>query len=339
MTGTAAAPDTWHDRDMKIAVLAGGHGGAKFVRGLKELLGHPPDTDITVIGNTADDLLLHGLNISPDLDTLMYTLGDGLDEERGWGRRDETFHANEELSAYGVSGSWFGLGDRDLATHVIRTQMLAAGYSLTDVTAALCSRWQPGVRLLPMSNDRVETHVVIDDGERRAIHFQEWWIKYRAEPTAERFIQVGAAEATPAAEVVPSLMTADCVLVAPSNPVVSIGAILSLSGIRAAVAQTPAPVIGISPLIAGAAVRGMAEQCLAAIGVDCNAGAVAQHYGSRTGEGLLDGWLVDEADAALTEPVTAAGIATVAAPLLMTDLESAANLAGAALDLAEQVRQ
>lgn len=324
---------------MRITVLAGGHGGARFVRGLKAFLGDPPDTDITVIGNTADDLLLHGLNISPDLDTLMYTLGDGLDEERGWGRRDETFHANEELAAYGVPGSWFGLGDRDVATHIVRTQMLAAGYSLTDVTAALCARWQPGVQLLPMTNDRVETHVVIDDGERRAIHFQEWWIKHRAELAAEQFVQVGAAEAAPGPEVVPSLMNADCVLLAPSNPVVSIGAILSLSGIRAAIAQTPAPVVGVSPLIAGAAVRGMAEQCLTAIGVDCDAGSLARHYGARNHEGLLDGWLLDDADASLADPLRTDGIAAVAAPLLMTDLDSAAALAGAALDVAEQVRK
>ena len=323
---------------MKTVVLAGGYGGARFTRGLLTELGNPPAQDIAVVGNTADDLVLHGLNISPDLDTLMYTLGGGLAEDRGWGRSDETFHANEELTSYGVPGSWFGLGDRDLATHLLRTQMLAAGYSLTDVTEALCARWQPGVSLLPMSNERVETHVVIHDDEgQRAIHFQEWWIRYQAKPTAERFIFVGAAEAQPGPEVIPAIMNADCILLAPSNPVVSIGAILAIPAIRAAIKQTPAPVVGVSPLIKGRAVRGMAEQCLASIGVANDAAAVARHYGSRRSDGLLDGWLVDEQDSELCSVLRGSGILAAALPLLMTDEDSAAAIAAASLQLADRV--
>jgi LPPG:FO 2-phospho-L-lactate transferase len=325
---------------MAITVLAGGHGGAKFVRGLREALGDPPDDVITVIGNTADDLLLHGLNISPDLDTLMYTLGGGLDEQRGWGRMDESFQANGELAEYGLPGTWFGLGDRDLATHLVRTQMLAAGYSLTDVTAALCVRWHVGVRLLPMSDDRVETHVVIhDDQGRRAIHFQEWWIRHRAAPVAEGFVMVGADEARPGPAVVRAIMDAECVLLAPSNPVVSIGAILSVSGIRAALQQTSAPVVGVSPVIGGRPVRGMARQCLAAIGVDCDAAAVGRHYGARRDAGLLDGWLVDTVDDAHAPGLHAAGIACAAVPLLMTDVNESARIAAAALDLARSVQR
>src|SRR5512141_1082790 len=168
----------------QITVLSGGVGGATFLQGLwhgiQEGLvpGVDPDAEITVVANTADDIWMHGLKICPDLDTVMYTLGDGIDPERGWGRRDETWGAKEELAAYGVEPTWFGLGDRDLATHLVRTQMLDAGYPLSEVTAALCRRWLTpvfgsSVRLLPMSDDRVETHIVIDDpetGERRAVH-------------------------------------------------------------------------------------------------------------------------------------------------------------------------
>src|SRR2546430_1432512 len=147
---------------MRIVVLAGGIGGARFLRGLKAAA---PDADITVIGNTGDDIHLFGLKVCPDLDTVMYTLGGGIHEEQGWGRADETFTVKEELAAYGVGPEWFGLGDRDCATHIIRTQMIAAGYPLSAVTEALCARWQPGVRLIPMTDDRVETHVVISTSD------------------------------------------------------------------------------------------------------------------------------------------------------------------------------
>ena len=162
----------------RITVLSGGVGGARFLQGVLRLIernGATAGTEVTVIANTGDDLWLHGLKVCPDLDTVMYTLGEGIDPERGWGRTEETWHAKEELAAYGVGPTWFGLGDRDLATHLVRTQMLDAGFPLSAVTEALCKRWQPGVRLLPMSDDRVETHVVIDDpdsGVRKAVHFQ-----------------------------------------------------------------------------------------------------------------------------------------------------------------------
>jgi len=269
----------------------------------------------------------------------MYTLGDGLDEERGWGRNDEAFRTNEELVAYGLPGTWFGLGDRDLATHLIRTQMLTSGYTLTDVTQALCVRWQPGVTILPMSDERIETHVVINDGAgRRAIHFQEWWIRHGAELVAEEFLQIGAEAATPGPNVTNAITDADVVIVAPSNPVVSVNAILSVPGIKEALQATRAPVIGVSPIIAGRAVRGMAEQCLASIGVDGTALAVALHYGSRSADGLLDGWLVDTADAHSVPELEAAGIAAAAVPLFMNDVGTATEIAGAALSLATSSR-
>ncbi|WP_435608939.1 2-phospho-L-lactate transferase [Streptomyces sp. C10-9-1] len=317
---------------MRIVVLAGGIGGARFLRGLRSAA---PEADVTVIGNTGDDIHLFGLKVCPDLDTVMYTLGGGIDEEQGWGRRDESFRVKSELAAYGVGPEWFGLGDRDFATHIVRTQMLGAGYPLSAVTEALCTRWNPGVRLLPMSDDRVETHVAVTlDGERRVIHFQEYWVRLRASVDAEAVVPVGADEAKPAPGVLQALAEADVILLPPSNPVVSIGTILAVPGIREAVTSAAAPVVGLSPIVGGAPVRGMADKVLAAVGVESTAAAVARHYGA----GLLDGWLVDTADAASAPEVEEAGIRCLAVPLMMTDTGATAAMARAALALAEEVR-
>ncbi|MCB5166328.1 2-phospho-L-lactate transferase [Streptomyces bambusae] len=319
---------------MRIVVLAGGIGGARFLRGLKSAA---PDADITVIGNTGDDIHLFGLKVCPDLDTVMYTLGGGINEDQGWGRTDESFTVKEELAAYGVGPSWFGLGDRDFATHIVRTQMLSAGYPLSAVTEALCDRWQPGVRLLPMSDDRVETHVAIEDpesGERRVVHFQEYWVKMRAAVDAQAVVPVGADQAKPAPGVLEAIAAADLILFPPSNPVVSVGTILAVPGIREAVAEAAAPVVGLSPIVGGAPVRGMADKVLAAVGVESTAAAVALHYGS----GLLDGWLVDTADAGSVAEVAAAGIRCRAVPLMMTDAEATAAMAREALALAGEAR-
>src|ERR1700733_4703225 len=178
---------------MRITVLAGGVGGARFLRGLKAAA---PDAEITVVGNTGDDIDLFGLHVSPDLDTVMYTLGGGISEEQGWGRAGETFTVLEELAAYGAGPDWFGLGDRDFATHIARTSMLGDGLTLSAATAALCRRWQPGVTLIPMSDDHIETHVVLEDG--RTVHFQEWWVRLHAAVPAADIIVTGAAAAQPA---------------------------------------------------------------------------------------------------------------------------------------------
>ncbi|WP_411073278.1 2-phospho-L-lactate transferase [Streptomyces sp. cmx-4-25] len=317
---------------MRIVVLAGGIGGARFLRGLKQAA---PDAEITVVGNTGDDIHLFGLKVCPDLDTVMYTLGGGIDEEQGWGRADESFTVKGELAAYGVGPEWFGLGDRDFATHIVRTQMLAAGYPLSAVTEALCARWRPGVRLLPMSDDRVETHVAIEvDGEQRAVHFQEYWVKLRASVDAKAVVPVGAEAAKPAPGVLEAIAEADLILFPPSNPVVSVGTILAVPGIREAVAAAGAPVVGLSPIVGNAPVRGMADKVLAAVGVESTAAAVARHYGS----GLLDGWLVDTVDADAVADVEAAGIACRAVPLMMTDVDATAAMAREALALAEEVR-
>ncbi|WP_369259917.1 2-phospho-L-lactate transferase [Streptomyces sp. R35] len=327
---------------MRIVVLAGGIGGARFLRGLQRAV---PDADITVIGNTGDDIHLFGLKVCPDLDTVMYTLGGGINEEQGWGRAEETFHLKEELAAYGVGPEWFGLGDRDFATHIVRTQMLGAGYPLSAVTEALCDRWKPGVRLIPMSDDRVETHVAVtlpaDDsgsgsgsGERKVVHFQEYWVRLRASVPAEAIVPVGAEQAKPAPGVLEAIAEADVVLFPPSNPVVSVGTILAVPGIREAIADAGVPVVGLSPIVGDAPVRGMADKVLAAVGVESTAAAVAEHYGS----GLLDGWLVDTVDASAVERVEAAGIRCRAVPLMMADLDATAQMAREALALAEEVR-
>ncbi|MFE3218990.1 2-phospho-L-lactate transferase [Streptomyces antimycoticus] len=322
---------------MRIVVLAGGIGGARFLRGL---MSAAPDADITVIGNTGDDIHLFGLKVCPDLDTVMYTLGGGIHEKQGWGRADETFAVKEELAAYGVGPEWFGLGDRDFATHIVRTQMIGAGYPLSAVTEALCARWQPGVRLLPMTDDRVETHVLIDDpdapdGEsRKAVHFQEYWVRLRASVPAHAVVPVGADQAKPAPGVLEAIADADVVLFPPSNPVVSVGTILAVPGVREAIADAGIPVVGLSPIVGDAPVRGMADKVLAAVGVESTAAAVAKHYGS----GLLDGWLVDTVDAGAVDEVEAAGIRCRAIPLMMTDLKATAAMAAEALVLAEEVR-
>jgi LPPG:FO 2-phospho-L-lactate transferase len=312
---------------MRVVVLAGGIGGARFLLGVRAWAGRS-GSDITAVVNVGDDVTLHGLRICPDLDSVMYTLGGGSDAERGWGRANETWTVKEELAAYGADPTWFGLGDRDVATHLVRTRMLGAGYPLSAVTEALCARWQPGVRLLPASDDRVETHVVVPD--QGAMHFQEWWVRYRGELPAQRFVFVGADTAKPAAGVLDALAEADVVLLAPSNPVVSIAPILAVNGLRDALVAGRAPIVGISPIIGGSPVRGMADKCLAALDVECSAAGVARLYGTRAAGGILDGWLVDLADA----DTTLDGATVRVTPLWMSDEDATEAMVRAALDVA-----
>lgn len=346
---------------MQITALAGGVGGARFLRGLLDHLGPMPaptpgaapgsHTDatagsdggeaptadraaaaprLTVIGNTGDDITLYGLRVCPDLDTLMYTLGGGIHEAQGWGRADESRRLQAELLAYGAQPQWFTLGDLDLATHVVRSQWLGQGLPPSEVTRRLCSRWglpAQGVRLLPMSDDPVETHVVVDEGEGPvAMHFQEWWVRLRAAVPAQRFVAVGMDRARPGPGVLEAIRDATVVLLPPSNPVVSIGVILGVPGVREALRETKAPVVGVSPIVNGAPVRGYADACLAALGLPATAAAVAGLYAD-----LLDGWLVDDAD--LDAGPWPERTLVEARPLLMSDRAAAAELAGAALDL------
>ena len=330
-----------------IVVFVGGVGGARFTRGLvAELERRHPSPEarpsVSAIVNTGDDSWIAGLRVTPDLDSMMYTLAGVNDDERGWGLRDESYRVSAELSAYGVGWPWFTLGDLDLGTHIARSALLRDGMPLTDVVARLCERWNGGtglpVRLLPMTDEPVETHVEIDLGSGpQLVHFEEWWVKHRAGVPAKRFVQLGLTGASATRAVRDALATADVVLVAPSNPVVSVGTILAVPGVREALAASSAPIVGVSPIIGGAAVRGYADACLSAIGVETSAFGVAEHYGARSEDGLLDGWLVAEEDADSVEPIEALGIRTRSVPLWMTDSPTSAALAGAALDLASAI--
>lgn len=308
---------------MRIVILAGGVGGSKFIIGARRAY---PTAELTVIANTADDITLHGLRICPDLDTIMYTLGGGGDPARGWGREDESWRVMEELASYGVEPSWFSLGDRDVGTHLVRTQMLNAGHPLSEVTAALCTRWlahDQQLRLLPMTNDQVETHVAIADFEApdqlRAVHFQEYWVRLRAQPEARAITVVGMETARPAPGVIEAIEQADLILVAPSNPVVSIGPILATPGLRDAIQRAAAPVVGFAGILGGAPVLGMAHRLLPAIGVDVDAAAVGLHYGARSRGGVLDAWAMDHLDASSAERVQQAGLLAVITDLIMRD--------------------
>jgi len=333
---------------MHIVVLAGGIGGARFLTGVRAVAerrtaaGDP--TSVTAIVNVGDDVTLHGLRICPDLDSVMYTLAGAADTERGWGREGETWVIKTELAAYGAEPTWFGLGDKDVATHLVRTRLLAAGHPLSTATATLCERWRTGITLLPASDDRLETHVVVggeapgpngepsaigDDTEpERAIHFQEWWVRFRAGLPARRFVFVGAESAKPGAGVLDAISTADVIMVAPSNPVVSIAPILAVGGLRDALAAAPAKIVGYSPIIGGSPVRGMADKCLAAMSVEVSAEGVGGLYGARSGGGLLDAWLVDDSDAATAVP----GVSVHVGPLWMTDVDTTADMVRRGLD-------
>lgn len=324
---------------LRVTLLAGGVGGARFTRGLRDHLSRQGvDAEITVVVNTGDDLWLDGLRVCPDLDTVMYTLAGVVHEEQGWGRRDETRRVSAELHAYGLGWDWFTLGDLDIATHVARTELLRQGRLLSEVTAFLSRRWPLGASLLPMTDSEVETHVEVDDPSAehgtRLLHFEEWWVRHRAALPARRFVQHGVEHARPAPGVVEALTTADVVLLPPSNPVVSVGTVLGVPGVREALAGSPAPVVGVSPVIGGAPVRGMADACLRAIGVETSALGVARHYGARRDGGLLDGWLVDGQDSDAVTALEAAGVRARALPLLMSDEASTAAIVAAALELA-----
>jgi LPPG:FO 2-phospho-L-lactate transferase len=326
---------------MKITVLSGGVGGARFLRGVRTHVREAysdgaggSTASITAVVNTGDDMWLSALRIAPDLDSVMYTLAGENDEARGWGRVGESERVAGELRAYGVGWPWFTLGDLDIGTHLARTSMLREGLTLAEATDRIASRWPLGVTLLPATNDEVETHVVVADGT--IMHFQEWWTRHRATLAATAFVQQDVEIASPAPGVLDAIADADIVLLAPSNPVVSIGTILGIPGIRDAVRGTSAPVVGISPIIGGSVVRGMADACLSAIGVATAADAVALHYGARATGGLLDAWLIGEEDGALAPAIEGAGIQTAVVPLWMRDGPTSAALAAAAISAASK---
>jgi LPPG:FO 2-phospho-L-lactate transferase len=233
-----------------------------------------------------------------------------------------------ELQAWGVGWPWFTLGDLDLGAHISRTAWLREGVPLTEVVRRLTARWPIGAELIPATDDEVETHVVLADGTE--MHFQEWWTRHRAKLPAKAFVQRGLEAATASIAALDAIVEADAIVLAPSNPVVSIGTIVALPGMREALLAAGAPIVGVSPIIGGAVVRGMADECLTAIGVETSAEAVGRHYGARSAGGILDGWLVDEVDAGAEVP----GVEVRAVPLWMRDEELSSRIARQALELA-----
>ena len=306
-----------------LVALAGGVGAARFLRGLLRV--HDPGT-VVVVGNTGDDLRMHGLAVSPDLDSVAYTLAGLADEERGWGLAGETWNVREALVRLGEPG-WFALGDRDIATHLLRTRLLAEGASLSEATAALCRRLGVPVRLLPMSDQPVQTRVEVDgpDGPED-LGFQEWWVGRQARDPVRRVRFEGVERARPAPGVLEAIAAASGIVLCPSNPVVSIAPILAVPGVRDAIQAAPCRVVAVTPIVGGAPVRGMADRLLPAWGVEVSARGVAGLYA-----GLADAFVLDAVDAGQAGDVTGLGLEAVVVPTLMHTVEDAAALAKAAL--------
>lgn len=304
-----------------LVALAGGIGAARFLRGLVRAV---DPSGLTVIANTGDDLRLHGLHVSPDLDTIVYTLGGGVHPHQGWGRADERLTVATELrERYGQPG-WFTLGDRDIATHLVRSRILSEGGTLTDATRVIAAAWDLPFTLLPMTDDAVATRIRTTDG--RVLHFQQWWVGERARADVAEVWFDGAEDAKPAPGVLEALQAADAVILCPSNPIVSIGTILAVPGIRDALRTIP--VVGISPIVGGTVVRGMADRLLPAAGSEVSAVAVARRYTD-----FLGGWVLDEKDATLAEEVEALGLRVAVTDTIMRSPEIAEGVARVALDL------
>ena len=313
---------------MKVTALAGGIGAGKFLRGLARLV---PGEDLTVIVNVADDIVVHGLHVSPDPDSVTYWLSDTFDRERGWGRRDETFRATEEVRTFDADRAWFGLGDLDLGTHLFRTGLLEEGVALSEVMARIARRFGVAARLLPVSDDRIETRIacVDDSGEALDLHFQEYWVRGRAKDPVKGVRYEGADLATPAPGVLEAIEGADIVVLCPSNPVVSIGPILAVPGMRGALADRRASAVGVSGIVGGAPVAGMADKLMPAVGIEVSAVGVARQY-----QELLAGWVIDDVDAVSRDAVEALGLRCAVTDTIMLDDDRAESVARAALELA-----
>ena len=311
-----------------MTALAGGIGAGKFLRGLVRAV--PPE-DVTVIVNTGDDVTMHGLHVSPDLDSVTYWLGDAFDRERGWGRRGETFRATEELRRFDPEMAWFNLGDLDLATHLFRSNLLAAGRTLTQATDRVAARFGVGSRLLPMSDDPVTTRItVVADGEELEVHFQEYWVRRGARDEVKAVRYEGADAASPAPGVLEALANADIVVLCPSNPVASIGPIVAVPGVRDALAARRPDVVGISGIVGGAPLAGMADKLMPVAGVEVTAAGAAECY-----RGLVGGWVIDEIDRSLSSRIEATDVRVGVTDTIMTDDAKAEALARFTLGLLE----
>jgi LPPG:FO 2-phospho-L-lactate transferase len=309
---------------MHVTALAGGIGAGKFLRGLVRAV---DPTDVTVIVNTADDIRMHGLHVSPDVDSVTYWLGDAFDRERGWGRRDETFRATEELRRFDANAAWFGLGDLDLATHLFRTRLLAEGRTLSEVTALVAARFGLASRILPMSDDPVTTRVsAVALGRELDLHFQEYWVQRHAQDDVKAVRYEGVERAAPAAGVLEAIGSAEAIVICPSNPVASIGPILAVPGIREALRARRERVVGVSGIVGGAPLAGMADKLMPVAGVEVTAAGAAECY-----RGLLTGWVIDDVDRDLAPRIEATGVRVAVTDTIMTDDTKAEAVARTAL--------
>jgi LPPG:FO 2-phospho-L-lactate transferase len=309
---------------MVIVVLAGGVGAARFLEGLVHVI---PQEQITIIGNVGDDADIHGLHVSPDLDIVTYTISGLVDPVKGWGLRGDTFECQNGLRKYGYR-TWFNLGDRDLATHIYRTQELRNGRKLSEITEDVVRRLGIRTRIIPATDDHFQTHVLTKKGW---MHFQEYMVKLKTRPRVYRVSFRGARTARPAKQVIESIMKASGIIVAPSNPVVSIGAILSVPGIRSALRRTKRTVVGISPIIGGKTVKGPADKLMKACGIRPSAVGVANSY-----RDFLDALILDRVDQKLTTDIEQLGVRPVVTNTLMKTLNDKIRLARVALGELEQ---
>ncbi len=306
-----------------VVTLAGGVGAAKLLTGM--IRAHPPQDQLAIV-NTADDTVLHGLHVSPDLDTVVYTLAGAINPETGWGLRNETWQAMDALDRYGGI-TWFRLGDRDLATHLYRTHRLSGGADLTTVTGEIAAAWGLELPVVPVTNHRIETKVTtVDEGE---IGFQDYFVRRRHDVAVTEVRFAGAADAEPAPGVIEALAGARAVVIAPSNPIVSIGPVIEVPGVREAVSQRRDSVVAVSPIVGGAALKGPADRLMRELGHECSVVGVARLYRE-----LATTLVIDEADAHLAPDVEAAGVSCVVAPTIMDGPESATALARVVLDCA-----
>lgn len=311
----------------KVVLLAGGVGGARFAEGLAQAL---PAGALTVIANVGDDERFYGLHVSPDIDTLIYTLSDRIDRGQGWGVHDDAVRALGVLKDLGAP-VWMKLGDADLGLHIWRSWRLAEGATLTEITDEAARRLGASARILPATDDPLRTCLLTDEGW---MDFQPWFVGRHCEPRVSDLRYEGAESARPGGAALAAMEAADLILFAPSNPLLSIEPILAIDEIRDAVARSPVPRVGVSPLIGGKAVKGPLARLLSDLGLPGGADGVAARYG-----GLLDGFAVDTGDVAEAETIRAHGISVLSTDILMRDPADAARLAGAALDFAESLRR
>ena len=306
-----------------IVVLAGGVGAARFLQGLVQVV---PQEQITIIGNTGDDREFYGLHVSPDLDIVTYTLAGVVDEAHGWGIHGDTYYTMQQLTRYG-NEDWFMLGDRDLATHIHRTNLLRQGKTLSEVTDDLRKRFGLPFRILPMTDQPVATHIQTPIG---LLHFQEYMVKRRCSDEVQDVIFVGASEARPAPGVLDAIKQAEAILIAPSNPIVSIGSILAVPGIHDALHEASGMIIAVSPIIGGSPIKGPADKLMRGLGIDVSAVGVARCY-----RDFLDVMVIDNRDAHLASEIEDLGIPTVTTNTVMSDMAAKATLAQSVLEAAE----